>query len=140
MDFVRVTTAAALLAWYALLEYEDRRRGTGVSRQRRAPEGGGEYFFPERRRGGAVALGGRLLSFPPFIFFAAALAAALTLCGRGPGLFALLAATLLSDFFFVEPAFVFSTERQVFRLSLVYLLGGVLSVFISRRLSSRLSA
>jgi hypothetical protein len=31
-------------------------------------------------------------------------------------------------------------DWQVFRLSLLYLLGGLLSVFISRRLASRLSA
>ena len=176
MDFATVTTAAALLAvllaWYALLEYEDRRRGKGESRPRRAPVEGGESLLRVRRRAGAVprqnwrsnghhppargayglaatgvlvayalvALGDLLFSFPPFIFFAAAVAAALTLWGRGPGLFALLLATLLSDFFFVEPAFVLSLDWQVFRLSLVYLLGGLLSVFISRRLAPRLSA
>lgn len=78
-----------------------------------------------------------MFSFPPFIFFAAAVAVAFTLAGRGPGLLALLLATTLSDFFFVEPTFVFSMDWQVFRLSLVYLLGGLLSVFISRRLSAR---
>ena len=87
-----------------------------------------------------VTLGDLLFSSPPFIFFGAAVALAFTLAGRGPGLFALLVATMLSDFFFVEPAFVFSLDRQVFRLSLVYLLGGLLSVFISHRLAARTSA
>lgn len=81
-----------------------------------------------------------MLSSPPFIFFAAAVAVAFTLAGRGPGLLALLLATTLSDFFFVEPTFVFSLDGQVFRLSLVYLLGGLLSGFISRRLSARTSS
>ena len=83
-----------------------------------------------------VALGNLLFSFPPFIFFAAAVALAFALVGRGPGLVALLAATLLSDFFFVEPAFTFSMDWQVFRLCLVYLLAGLLSLFMTRRSSS----
>ena len=87
-----------------------------------------------------VALCDLLFTFPPFIFFAAAVALAFTLWGRGPGLLALLLATVLSDFFFVGPAFVFSIDWQVFRLSLVYLFTGLLSVFISRLLSARTSA
>lgn len=65
---------------------------------------------------------------------------ACTLAGPGPGLFALLPATLLSDFFFVEPTLVLSLDRQVFGLSLVYLPGGLLSLFISRRPSARTSS
>lgn len=89
---------------------------------------------------GLVTLGNHLFSFPPLIIFAAAVAAALTLAGLGPGLLALALATLLSDFFFVRPAFVFSLDWQVFRLSLLYLFGALLSAFISRRLSSRSAA
>jgi hypothetical protein len=62
-----------------------------------------------------MTLGDLLLSFPPFIFSAASVALAFTLAGRGPGLFALLLATLLGNFFFVEPAFVFSMDWQVFK-------------------------
>ena len=187
MDVTSVSVAVVLLlillAWYALLEYEDRHgeenvRGTtrppakGLRRARRLSgrEAGGEaprrfgrsngHRPPRQGSAGAgrafvfrgsyglaaagvlvsfalVALGDYLLSITPFIFLAAAVALAFTLSGRGPGLFALLLATLLSDFFFVEPAFVFSLDWQVFRLSLVYLLGGLLSVIISRRPSSR---
>jgi len=81
-----------------------------------------------------VTLGNLLFSFPPLIFFAAAVAATLTLAGPAPGFFALLLATLLSDFFFVQPTFVFSLDRQVFRLSLFYLFGGLLC---PRRVSFR---
>ena len=87
-----------------------------------------------------VTLGSLLSLFPPLIFFAAAVAATLTLGGRAPGLLALVLATLLSDFFFIKPAFVFSLDWQVLRLSLLYLLGGLLSVFISKRLSSTSAA
>jgi K+-sensing histidine kinase KdpD len=87
-----------------------------------------------------VALGNLLVSSPPLILFAAAVAVTFTLAGRAAGLFALLLATLLSDFFFVRPTFVFSLDRQVFRLSLLYLLGALLSAFISRRLTSTSAA
>lgn len=63
-----------------------------------------------------VALGNLLFSFPPLIFFAAAVAVTLTLAGLTPGLCALTLATLLSDFFFVRPAFAFSLDWRVFRL------------------------
>lgn len=84
-----------------------------------------------------VAVGNLILTSPPLILFAAAVAATLTLAGAAPGLFALVLATLLSDFFFVRPSFVFSLDWEVFRLSLSYLLAGLLSAFISKLLSSR---
>ena len=87
-----------------------------------------------------VAAGDLLFAFPPLIFFAASTAATLTLAGAAPGLFALVMATLLSDFFFVRPRFVFSLDWQVFRLSLIYLLAGLLSTLISKLLSSRAAA
>lgn len=87
-----------------------------------------------------VALGNLLFTFPPLIFFGAAVALTFTIGGRAPGLFALVLATLLSDFFFVKPTFVFSLDRQVFRLSVFYLLGGLLSVYISKRLSPQTRA
>ena len=87
-----------------------------------------------------VLLGDLLLMFPPLILFAAAVAATFILAGPRPGLFALALATLLSDFFFVRPTLVFSLDWQVFRLSLLYLLGGLLSVFFSKLLSSRSAA
>ena len=97
MDFATLTAAAVLLAvlpaWYAFLQYVDRRRGQDVSRSRRGP-----------------------------VFFAALLA------------------TLPSDFFFLEPAFAFTPDWQVFRLSLVYALGGLLGFLISRRPARGLSA
>jgi K+-sensing histidine kinase KdpD len=83
-----------------------------------------------------VTLGNLLFSFPPLIFFGAAVAFTFTVGGRAPGLFAFVLATLLSDFFFVKPTFVFSLDWRVFRLSVFYLLGGLLSVFISKRLTS----
>ena len=191
MDFITVTTAVVLLsillAWYALLEYLERRRRKDVEPPkplsltgRRGADGergheesrlatrqfwrsngkhppaalsspapGSQHLVFQGvvpRYGFAlisvllacvfVTLGNLLFSFPPLIFFAAAVATTLTLGGRTPGLFALVLATLLSDFFFIKPAFVFSLDWQVFRLSLFYLLGGLLSVFISKRLSS----
>jgi hypothetical protein len=191
MDLATISTAVALLAillaWYALLEYEDR-RWKGVGRTKRGPaedgrgagNGRSRHLWihgtgQQRRSNGHQPAGRRSLpaqaahrlpprgsyglavagvltaypvvtlvdvmfSFPPFIFFAAAVAVAFTLAGRGPGLLALLLATTLSDFFFVEPTFVFSMDWQVFRLSLIYFLGGLLSVFISRRLSARRSS
>lgn len=191
MDFAAISTAAALLAillaWYALLEYEDRRRREGTGRAKRTRAEGVRGADGGRKRRPAVYGTGRqrpsnghhptarqtagahagrraslrgsyglaaagvliaypivtvfdlLFSFPPFILFAAAVAAAFTLAGSGPGVFALLLATVLSDFFFVEPTFAFSLDWQVFRLSLVYLLGGLLSVLISHRLSARAS-
>jgi ABC-type thiamin/hydroxymethylpyrimidine transport system permease subunit len=41
---------------------------------------------------------------------------------------------------FVRPRFVFSLDWQVFRLSLSYLLAGLLSAFISKLLSTRAAA
>jgi hypothetical protein len=195
MDFITVITAAVLfsilLAWYALLEYLERRRRKDVKPPKPLPQIGGRGAARERgheagclvtrqfwrsngkplprgrpspalrdrhivfqgltaRYGFAVisvllahllvTLGNLLFSFPPLIFFAAAVAVTLTLAGRAPGLFALILATLLSDFFFVQPTFVFSLDWQVFRLSLIYLFGGLLSVFISKRLSSMSAA
>lgn len=84
-----------------------------------------------------VAVGDLLFSLPPLIFFAAAVATALRLAGAAPGLCALVLATLLSDFFFVRPRLVFSLDWQVFRLSLIYLLAGLLSALISKLLFSR---
>lgn len=191
MDFVAISTAVVLLAiltaWYALLEYEERRQRKDLERPQRKPERGGRKTVGERRRytgddstrrlwrsdgrrpltgmsstteGGErvvfqgmfqgyglaatsvllayllVTLGNLLFSFPPLIFFVAAVAFTFTAGGRAPGLFAFVLATLLSDFFFVKPTLVFSLDWQVFRLSVFYLLGGLLSVFISKRLTS----
>ncbi|HEY9402082.1 MAG TPA: DUF4118 domain-containing protein [Pyrinomonadaceae bacterium] len=191
MDFVAISTAvvllAILLAWYALLEYEERRQRKDSARLKRMSEKGGrqvsrgrsqdaagdvaqkswrsngrrpprETLSPTRharrptfqgiipRYGLAVAsvllaylfvtLGNLLFSFPPLIFFGAAVAFSFTLGGRAPGFFALVLATLLSDFFFVKPTFLFTLDWQVFKLSVFYLVGGLLSVFISKRLTS----
>jgi hypothetical protein len=191
MDFVAISTAvvllAILLAWYALLEHEDRRLRKDSARPKRAPERGVRHvrrgqnhdaegdvaqklwrsdgrrppagkLSPTRRarlpafqgiipRYGLavagvllayllVALGNLLFTFPPLIFFGAAVVYSFTFGGRAPGLFACVLATLLSDFFFVKPTFVFSLDWQVFKLSVFYLLGGLLSVFISKRLTS----
>ena len=87
-----------------------------------------------------VAVGNLILTFPPLILFAAAVAITFTLAGAAPGIFALVLATLLSDFFFVRPRFVFSLDSQVFRLSLTYLLAGLLSALISKLPSSRAAA
>jgi hypothetical protein len=191
MDFVTISTAvvllAILMAWYALLEYEERRQRKDSELPKRLPERGGRQVSGELRRhaGGDAAqqlsrsrgrrpltgmsspaggdkrlvfqgmifgyglavtsvllaylfvtLGNLLLSFPPLIFFGAAVAFTFTFSGRAPGLLAFVLATLLSDFFFVKPRFVFSLDWQVFRLSAFYLLGGLLCVFISKRLTS----
>ena len=191
MDFITISIAvvlfAILLAWYALLEYEERRQRRDLERPQRKPETGGRKTSRARRQdaGGDAAqqlwrsngrrplagtssptgsdkrlvfqgmlrryglaltsvllaylfvtLGNLLFSFPPFIFFGAAVAFTFTVGGRAPGLFAFVLATLLSDFFFVKPTFVFSLDWRVFRLSVFYLLGGLLSVFISKRLTS----
>ncbi|HEY0100771.1 MAG TPA: hypothetical protein VGB76_17630 [Pyrinomonadaceae bacterium] len=188
MDLISISTAivllAILIAWYALLEYEERRQRRDLKRPEYAPEMGGRRAHPERaqdarayfterlrRSDGSrlpegmslptrsgqrlvfqgllpryglaaasvllayliVTLGNLLFSFPPLIFFGAAVAFTFTVVGRAPGLFAFVLATLLSDFFFVKPTFVFSLDWQVFRLSVFYLLGGLLSVFISKR-------
>lgn len=200
MDFIALSTAvvlfAILLAWYALLEYEERRQRKDPARPKRIPERGVRQVshgrsqdvvshgrsqdvggdvaqklwrsngrrppagkLPPTRRarrpgvqgvirvyGLAVAsvllaylfvtLGNLLFTFPPLIFFGAAVAFSFTLGGRAAGLFACVLATLMSDFFFVKPTFIFSLDWQVFRLSLLYLVGGLLSVFISKRLTS----
>ena len=191
MDFNTISTAvvllAILLAWYALLEYEERRQRKDSERPRHLPEIERSPESRARRRGAGgnaaqqlwrangrrpltgmashtrgaqrpmfqgtilrcglaltsvllaylfVILGDLLFSFPPLIFFGAAVAFTFTLGGRAPGLFAFVLATLLSDFFFVKPTFIFSLDWQVFRLSVFYLLGGLLSVFISKRLTS----
>lgn len=184
---IAVAMLAVLTAWYALLEYEERRR-KDVKRSKHIPEKGGREASRERKLGAGaymtqqrwrsngkplpgarpsraprgenlvfrgwaprygfavasvllagvfVAVGNLLFSFPPLIFFAAAVAVTLTLAGTAPGLSALVLATLLSDFFFVRPRFVFSLDWQVFRLSLSYLLAGLLSALISKLLSSR---
>lgn len=195
MDFITVTTAVVLLsillAWYAMLEYLERRRRKDVEQPKSLPqlgrlgaarERGREGGFlvthqswrsngkppPRRRLSPAtkarnimvqglmpryglaviavllahllVTVGNLLFSFPPLIFFAAAVAITLNIAGSAPGLFALMLATILSDFFFVQPTFVFSMDWQVFKLSLIYLFAGILSVFISKRLSSTLAA
>lgn len=191
MDFVAISTAvvllAILLAWYALLEYEERRQREDSARPKRMPERGVRRLSRGRSQdvGGDVAqklsrsngrrpptgklsparrvrrhgfrgiiygyglavasvllaylfvtLGNLLFSFPPLIFFGAAVAFSFTLGGRAPGFFALVLATLLSDFFFVKPTLLFSLDWQVFKLSVFYLVGGLLSVFISKRLTS----
>ena len=185
--FIAVVLLAILMAWYALLEYEERRQhkdlegpkhlpeiGGRKANRERSQDAGGDVTQQFRRNNGSrlppgmfsptrsskrlmfqgmmsgyglavtsvllaylfVTLGNLLFSFPPFIFFGAAVAFTFTLAGRAPGLFALVLATLLSDFFFVKPTFVFSLDWQVLRLSVFYLLGGLLSVFISKRLTS----
>jgi hypothetical protein len=191
MDFMTISTAivllAILLAWYALLEYEERRqrkdperpkRLSGIDRGKESRARGRDagddvrqqlgrsngsrpltgMLLPARgaqhpvfqgtmfRYGLAVVslslaylfvtLGNLLFSFPPLIFFGAAVAFTFTFGGRNPGLLAFALATLLSDFFFVKPTFVFSLDWQVFKLSVFYLAGGLLSVFISKRLTS----
>jgi K+-sensing histidine kinase KdpD len=195
MDFIAISTAVVLLvilmAWYALLEYEERRQRKDSARPNRMPERGVRRMSrvqsqdagsdvaqklwrsngrrpptvklsPTRRArrpvvrgiipryGIAVAstllaylfvtLGNLLFSFPPLIFFGAAVAFSFTLGGRAPGFFALVLATLLSDFFFVKPTFLFSLDWQVFRLSIFYLVGGLLSLFISKHLTSQTRA
>ena len=191
MDFNTISIAVVLLvvlmAWYALLEYEERRQRRDIERPKHLPEIDGRQMSGTRRqhaRGDVaqqlsrsngrrpltgmssptdsgkrlvfqgmfhryglavtcvllaylfVTLGNLLFSFPPLIFFGAAVAFTFTVGGRAPGLFAFVFATLLSDFFFVKPTFVFSLDWQVFRLSAFYLLGALLSVFISKRLTS----
>jgi hypothetical protein len=191
MDFIAISTAVVLLtillAWYALLEYEERRQRKDSSLLKPMPERGGRQMSRRRSQdaGGDVAqnlyrsngrrpprgtlsptrrvrrlglqgiipryglavasvllaylfvtLGNLLFTFPPLILFGAAVAFSFTFGGRAPGLFALVLATLLSDFFFVKPTFVFSLDWQVFRLSVFYLVGGLLSLFISKRLTS----
>lgn len=190
MDFITISTAvvllAILMAWYALLEYEEpcqrkdikrpkyllERGGRQVSIERRqdaggdvahpfwrsngrrtlagvsSPTDGGKRFVFHRMLHGYglavtivllaylfVTLGNLLFSFSPLIFFGAAVAFTFTFAGRAPGLIAFILATLLSDFLFVNPTFVFSLDWQVFRLSVFYLLGGLLGVFISKRLT-----
>lgn len=71
-----------------------------------------------------MALCNLLFSFPPLIFFGAALAFSFTFGRHAPRFFALILATLLSDFFFVKPTFLCSPDGQVFRLSVFYLAGG----------------
>jgi K+-sensing histidine kinase KdpD len=191
MDFIAISTAVVLfttlLAWYALLEYEERRQrkdsegpkhlpemsvrkanrersqdqGADMTRQFRRANGsspppvmrsparsGRRLVFQGMMSGYGLAavsvllayllvtLGKLLFSFPPLVFFGAAVAFTFTFGGRAHGLFALVLATLLSDFFFVKPTFVFSLDWQVFRLSVFYLLAGLLNVFISKRLNS----
>jgi hypothetical protein len=191
MDSIAISTAvvllAILLAWYALLEYEERRQRKGSARPKRMPERGVSRVSRGRSQGAGgdvahnlwrsngrrpttgklssarharrsgfqgliprhglavasvllaylfVTLGHLLFSFPPLIFFGAAVTFSFTFGGRAPGVFAFVLATLMSDFFFVKPTFVFSLDWQVFRLSLFYLAGGLLSVFISKRLTS----
>jgi hypothetical protein len=189
MDFNTISTGvvllAILIAWYALLEYEERRQRGDLERRKHLPDLGERRVGGEMRwhAGGDVAqkfwrsndrrsptgmsppanggkrlvfqgmifryalavmsvllaylfvtLGNLLFSFPPLIFFGAAVAFTFTFGGRAPGLCAFVLATLLSDFFFVKPTLVFSLDWQVFRLSAFYLLGGLLSVFLSKRL------
>ncbi len=192
MDFITVSTGVVLLAilvaWYALLEYEERRQRGDLERRKHLPEfgerqvrgrelrrpavgdvaeklwrsngrrlptgmspstGGGKRLVFQGlifRYGLAVTsvllaylfvtLGNLLFSFPPLIFFGAAVAFTFTFGGRAPGLCAFVLATLLSDFFFIKPTLVFSLDWQVFRLSAFYLLGGLLSVFLSKRLTA----
>lgn len=191
MDFINISIAvvlfAILLAWYALLEYEERRLRKGSEPPEHLPKRSGRKASDERRLGTGgdaaqqlsrsdgrrplavtasatgsgkrlvfqgmlhkyglavtsvllayllVALGYLLFSFPPLIFFGAAVTFTFTFSGRTPGLFAFVLATLLSDFFFVKPTFIFSLDWQVFRLAVFYLAGALLSVFISNRLTS----
>jgi hypothetical protein len=192
MDLIAISTAGVLLAiltaWYALLEYEERRQRKDVERSNDITETGGrttashersqdagvDFTQHFRRSNGShppsgmssakhdgrrrvfraitsgyglavvsvllaylfVTSGNFLFRFPPLIFFGAAVAFTFTFAGRAPGLLAFILSTLLSDFFFVKPTFTFSLDWQVFRLSVFYLLGGLLSVFISKRSTS----
>lgn len=84
-----------------------------------------------------VLIGNTLFSFPPFLLFAIAVMASARYAGLQSGLVALALATLLSDFFFIHPAYELSMNGAVLRLLLVYFLGGLVSYLAARRLASR---
>ena len=77
-----------------------------------------------------------LFSTPPFLLFALAIMLTAVLSGFRPGLLALALAILLSDFFFVHPTYELSMNGTVFRISLYYLAGMLLSYYVAKRASA----
>lgn len=82
---------------------------------------------------GCVAVGNALFSFPPLLFFGIALMVTATYSGFRPALLALALATLLSDFLFVHPAYEFSMNGMVLRISFYYFLGMLISYLTLKR-------
>ena len=65
--------------------------------------------------------------FPPFLLLAGAVCTSAVFVGIGPGIGALILATIASDFFFIEPTFTFSLNRDVWTLSILYGTGRLLA-------------
>lgn len=68
----------------------------------------------------AVTLVAALTPVTPLILFAGAVAAAVLWGGLGPGTFALLLATAVSDFLFVEPRYELALGRDAGYLAAMY--------------------
>lgn len=74
-----------------------------------------------------VALVRACFGFPPFLFLAAAMCIDAVGWGMGPGICALILATIASDFFFIEPTLAFSLNRQVWALSIANGCGAIVT-------------
>jgi K+-sensing histidine kinase KdpD len=80
-----------------------------------------------------VLIGKALFSLPPLLFFSLSLMLTVTYSGFRPALFALMLATILSDFFFIHPAYEFSMNGHVFRISLYYFIGMLITYLLLKR-------
>jgi K+-sensing histidine kinase KdpD len=87
---------------------------------------------------GCVLVTRSLFSFPLLLFFVLALILTATYSGLRPALLALVLAILLSDFFFVHPAYELSLNGIVFRISLYYSAGVLLGYYLVKRSGARL--
>ena len=82
-----------------------------------------------------VALVRAALGYPPFLLLAGAVCIDAVFLGIGPAICALILATVASDFFFIEPTFAFSLNREVWRLSVLYCFGAIVSSWFRRRVA-----
>jgi len=82
-----------------------------------------------------VALVRAALGYPPFLLLAGAVCIDAVFLGIGPAICALVLATVASDFFFIEPTFAFSFDREVWTLSILYSFGAIVSRWFSRRVA-----
>jgi two-component system sensor histidine kinase KdpD len=78
-----------------------------------------------------VALVRAALGYPPFLLLAGAVCIDAVFLGIGPAICALILATVASDFFFIEPTFAFSLNREVWRLSVLYYFVDIMNIWFS---------
>ena len=78
-----------------------------------------------------------IFGIPPFLFFGLGVCIVAVTTGAGPAWLGVLLATLLSDFFFVQPTFQVSLNRRVLQLGVFYSIGAMVSYLTAHHLSPK---